>query len=336
MSFNRLFVLAAGCGLLSVVACGGGSGDSGPDAAITPTGTHYGYVISKVSLPPGPLAPQVAPYSIDLGSPTSNKLDNSADNVLGASLATLATIGMFDIQGTLTEAVDRGNIILLADVQTESFTTAGASSFGVKVGATPTPKPCTDDADLATCGQHLKGGAAFTIASDSPTNDSLKGGFVNGTFSAGPGDLSLQIALGSTQPIALNLVRARIKATSVSDTGMTAIVGGLLLAQELNDHVLPAVHDQLNAILLRDCGPELDRHLPDCGCHGTGTLLQGEFDKSPEDCLVSIDEVKNDGLTAGLLMPDTCSTASCPANAADALSIGIKIEAVKASFPGLQ
>jgi hypothetical protein len=329
MIFNRLFVLAASCGLSFVVACGSSDNPS-PDATITPEGTHYGYVVSKVSLPPNDN--QLAAYSLDLGGPKSNKLDGQTENVLGSFLASIAMMTMVDIQGTLTEAVDRGTIVLLADVQTESFTTAGSSSFGVKFGANPQPKPCTDDSDLTTCGQHLKGGATFSVASDSPANTALTGAFVNGTFNGGPGNLSLQIALGSTDPILLNLVGARVKATAVSETGMTAIVGGLLLQQELNDHVFPAVTAQVNAILVRDCGAEDARTLPTCACHGTGALLMGVFDLAPKDCKVSLDEVTGSPVTAAITSGDTCSQASCPANAADALSIGVKIEAVKASF----
>jgi hypothetical protein len=330
MSFNRLFVLAAGCGLLSIVACGGGSDNPSPDATIIPEGTHYGYVVSKVSLPP-PNA-QLASYSLDLGGPKSNKLDGQVENVLGSFLISIGMAAKIDIQGTLTEAVDRGTILLLADVQTESFTTAGASSFGVKFGENPQPKPCTDDSDLTTCGQHLKGGATFSVASNSPTNTALTGAFVNGILNGGPGNLSLQIALGSTDPIILNLVGARVKATAVSETGMTAIVGGLLLQQELNDHVFPAVAAQLNAVLVRDCGEEASRTLPSCNCQSTGALLMGVFDLSPKDCKVSLDEVETNPFTAALQSGDICSQASCPANAADALSIGVKIEAVKASF----
>jgi hypothetical protein len=288
-------------------------------------------VASKVSVPT--TSTQVTQFGLDLGQRSSNKLDNMPENTLGQSLLTLSQLSAsFTIQDTITESVDKGMILLLVDLQTSDFMTTAASSLNVKIGANPVPNACSSDADT-TCRHHLDGNAMFSIAANSPTDASVTGAFSGGTFTGGPGKLTLQIALGSVEPIPLNLVNARAKATSVSATGMTAILGGLLTTEEVNAHVIPAVYAQIGPLLESDCGPEASRTPPGCGCTGAGILVVSQLDTMPKDCKVTLDEFKNNPFTQGLLQPDICSTASC--TTPDALSVGVQVEAVKATFPGL-
>jgi hypothetical protein len=189
------------------------------------------------------------------------------------------------------------------------------------------------------CRHHLGGDGVFTIDPSSPTNATLAGTIVNGTFNGGPGSVSLQLALPGTNPITVNLANARVKA-SISPTGtMTAVVGGLLLTEEINNNVIPVFYGQLAPLLESDCGPEAQRNLgaADCGCRagslGAGLLANVDI-APPKDCKVSLAEVQN--VLAAFLMPDVCSKPSCAPGAADGLSVGIKVTTVKASFPGLQ
>src|SRR5262249_34820781 len=122
MASKHSLLVAAVCALpLSMAACG--SSDSG-NTTITPEGTHYGYVVSKASVPT-PTA-DVNAFGLDLGSKTSVKPDGIVDNALGQVFSSL-TMLKFDIQGTITAAVDQGNILLLLDFQTKDFTNASAS-----------------------------------------------------------------------------------------------------------------------------------------------------------------------------------------------------------------
>jgi hypothetical protein len=338
MTLNRLFILVAGCVLSSLVACGGDSGSSAPDAAIVPTGTHYGYVVSEITLPSTTVMPQS--IGLDLGSPTSSKLDKDPDNALGTTLAPFSN-GLM-LPALVKAAVDKGQIVLLADLQTADLANTTAAGFSLKLGVNasattgaPVPAACTDAADTQ-CGHHLAGTGMFTIDPASPTDATLAGTIVNGTFNGGPGNLSLQLALGGTSPITLHLVNARVKATSILTTGMTAIVGGLLLPDELNTTIIPVVYDQLVPIINSDCGPEAERTSKEnCGCakDSVGATLMSTLDMaSPKDCKVTLEEAQT--LLGAELMPDICTKSSC--TAPDGLSVGLKVTAVKASFPGLQ
>jgi hypothetical protein len=156
----------------------------------------------------------------------------------------------------------------------------------------------------------------------------VTGTIAGGTLSAGPGNLSIQIALGTTSPITLNLVNARVKATEISETGMTAVIGGELLETELQANVFPAVTEQIAAIVTRDCTGTA----PNCACTGTGATLTALLDNNPRDCVISLNEVAK-GTFAQFLAPDVCSQPTCAANMTDALSLGVKVTAVKATFP---
>jgi hypothetical protein len=322
MSSKHTLFVAAACALpLSIAACGSSSSEN----QIVPEGTHYGYVVSKAQVPTMPN--DVNAFGLDLGAKTSSKPDGIVDNALGQVFATL-TMLKFDIQGTITAAVDQGNILLLVDFQTKDFANASAAGLSVKLGANPMPAPCNSPTD---CRHHLDGTGTFTIASDSPMDDLVAGKIVGGTFTGGPGDLTLQIAVGSTTPIKLALLHARVTATSISATGMTAILGGLVTKTELTTQVGPPLLTSVKTIFDRDC--PVPRSPPGCNC-GTGTtgaLVESVVDVSPKDCALSIDELFGNPVVAPMLVPDSCSMDSC--TTADALSIGIKVEAVKGTFP---
>lgn len=335
MISNR-FVVAAVCTLaLPLAACGGGDDGGGDDGPPVPEGTHYGYVVSSASLPPP--RSSAASYGLDLGDRLRNTPNGTIDNALGETLISISTIASLDIQGAITEAIDQGKIALLVDFQTTDFTTAGAAGLSVRIGDTTmiTPAACTDANDL-TCRHHLDGNGTFKISASSPTDASVTGKIASGTFNGGPGDLSLQLALGDGAPIQFNLINARAKATGISATGMSAIVGGMLPAADLVNNVFPAVQTILAGVIDADC-PLPRVGMPKCNCASDSTFtIIGFFDgETPEeptaDCVVSLQEIANNMLIKPLLAPDVCSTATC--TAPDALSLGIKIDVVKAAFP---
>ncbi|HMG57247.1 MAG TPA: hypothetical protein VK601_27295, partial [Kofleriaceae bacterium] len=301
MPFNRLFLVAAACAApLSIAACGG----SDSEAPIIPEGTHHGYVVNSVSIPT--TSPQVTQFGLDLGTKLSAKLDGTPENALGQLLATLASPAIkFDLQGPLTDAVKQGSLLLLVDFQTKDFTSAAASGLSVKFGATPMPAPCNAPGD---CGHHLDGTGTFTIAPGSPTDDAIAGKIVSGSFNGGPGDLTLQIAIGSTTPISLALLHARVQATGISETGiMSANVGGLVTQTELNTKLGPAIQGQIATIIDRDCKGA--RTPPGCGCTADSTgaqiisLIEG-LPPGKADCQITVEEIFGNLLVMPMLAPD--------------------------------
>jgi hypothetical protein len=276
-------------------------------------------------------------FGFDLGSKTSSMHDNIVDNQLGEALSALAALN-FHIQEAIDTAVDHGSLILLIDVQTQDFMNSSAAGLGVKAGANPIPAPCNGSADTV-CRHHLDGTGTFSIAPVSPMDAPVIGEIVNGTFSGGPADVTLQFAIGGT-PIRLNLLHALVEARSFSDTGIvTARVGGLVTQSELVMQIGPAIQAQVAAILDRDCPVAAGgtRTPPGCGCNAstTGVTLITAFDgKASEtiaDCEISVQEILGFPLVAQLLEPDSCSADTC--KAPDSLSVGVKIQAVKATFP---
>jgi hypothetical protein len=261
-------------------------------------------------------------------------------------LSTLGSMG-FDIQTTIDKAVAEGSIILLADFQTKDFTNTTAAGIQVFLGDMEMPAACNagevfNETTHTGCGHHLDGTGSFSIAANSPTNAALGGKIVNGTFTGGPGNLSLQIALGGTDAIQLDLIGARAKASSISETGIgSGTSGGVVFAgaiskDDIDMKVIPAIQKQLVPIIERDCcgaatspQPTCDPNAtPACGCmaDSTGKTILGLFDTTPKDCTVTVDEIKNNSLIVSLLSPDVTI------NGKMALSLGIKATAVKATY----
>jgi hypothetical protein len=354
---NRPSLIAAL--IAAVAACGGGS--SGP---IVPEGQHYYYVANQVFVPTN--NNQAREYGLDLDG------NGTADNQLGMVLGTLSGMG-FDIQGTIDKAILGGSIILLVDFQTKDFNNTSAAGLQVYLGTNPNPPACntgemvtcTGTPEVCTgCGHHLTGSAMFTVAPNSPMNAALAGKIVNGTFNGGPGDLTLQIALGGTDAITLDLIGARAKASSISATAIGtgtgastsggAILAGALTQDDLNNKVIPAIQTQLIPIIHRDCCgctgvgvPTADCTAaspggacpaagtnPVCGCTSgsTGATILGLFDgdytgdPGPKDCAVSVDEIKMNSLIQSLLAPDVTIEGK------QALSLGIKVTTVGGQF----
>jgi len=220
----RPFLLAAAVSLpMSLVACGGG------DDQPTPEGTHYHYVTNQVFIPT--TNTQAREYGLDLNA------DGTVDNQLGMVLSTLAGMG-FKLQDTIDTAVAEGSIILLVDFQTKDFTNTTAAGIQVFLGDMPTPAACNgtetyDPVAKTGCKHHLDGNGSFSIDPNSPTDAALAGKIVNGTFTGGStkSNLSLQIALGGTDAIKLDLIGARAKASGITDSMIgTGTSGGVILA----------------------------------------------------------------------------------------------------------
>lgn len=315
----RPFLLAAAVLPMSLVACGGDDGE------IVPEGEHYHYVVNKAFVPT--TNQQARDYGLDLDG------NGQVDNQLGMVLSTLTGMG-FDLQGTIDAAVAEGSIILLVDFQTKDFQNTTAAGIQVFLGDNPNPPACNpdesyDEDTMMGCGHHLDGNGSFQIAANSPTNAALGGKIVNGTFTSNPGNLTLQIALGGSDAIQLDLIGARAKASGISETmigsGNTGgvVFGGAVTKEDIDNEVIPAIQKQLEPTIAQDC-PGAP---PDCGCMdgSTGKTIINLFD-TDNDCKVTVDEIKSNALIAATLAPDVTIDGK------QALSIGLKATAVKGTF----
>jgi hypothetical protein len=287
------------------------------DGVAPPEGPHYTYVVSNASVPTD--STESAEFGLDLDG------DKVVDNRLGDVLVALKGQG-FDVQSTIAEAINEGSIILLLDMQTRSFSSTKGVGFQVKLGdkATAMPAPCTDAADTA-CRKHLTGTGSFAVAAGSPDNAAVSGKIVGGTFTGGPGDISLKIALGSTEGIQLDLIGARAKATGIAEDKIDSVVlAGALTATDLTTKVIPEIHAQIAKIITDACTMPANA---DCGCPtGTPHTILNLFDKNPKNCAVTVEEIANHSLIQSLLAPDV----SIEGN--PSLSLGIKVQAVKGTI----
>src|SRR5882672_41223 len=258
MPSKHLYFVAAACAYpLSLAACGGSGSDN--ETPILPEGTHHGYVVSAVSVPT--TSKEKADFGLDLGGLKSKALDGITDNKLGGLFQTLS--GFIDINTAVSKAIATGTILLLVDFQTKDLANSSAAGFGVELGAMPNPPACTDMNDM-TCGHHLDGHGSFQIAAGSPTDAVVGGKIVGGAFTGGPGDVTVQLALGGGTPITLSLVRARVRAT-ISATGITDVnIGGLLTKTEIDTGLIPVLAVQVNDLLTQNCAPS------GTGCNCTG------------------------------------------------------------------
>lgn len=323
MSFRSSLLAAAV--LPSLVACGGDEGGGN----IVPEGEHYSYVANKVLVPT--TNTQAREYGLDLNA------DGTVDNQLGMVLSTLGSMG-FDIQATLDEALAVGDIVLLVDFQTKDFANTAAAGIQVFLGDTATvmPPACNmgemwNETTKTGCGHHLGGTGSFTIAANSPTNAALGGKIVGGTFTGGPGNLTLEIALGGTEGIQLDLIGARAKGTGLSADGLgTATSGGVVLGgaitkTDIDTKIIPAIQAQLVPVIAADCTALSTP--PACGCMdgSTGKTVLGLFD-ADKNCSVTVEEIATNSLIVSLLAPDVTIDGK------PALSLGIKATATKGTF----
>lgn len=302
--------------LIPLVACGG---DDTSDDGVTPTGEHYKYVAKEVKVPSR--ASEPAEFGLDLDG------DATVDNQLGTAIVTLGTAlnNPAIAKDAVNVAVQDGTIILLGDLQTESFTSTAGAGFEVLLGANPSPAPCTTPADPTTCGKHLAGNGMFSVDGDTP--GALTGPIVNGTFKGGPGELTLQIALNAGAQIELDLIGARVEGSAMSATGGTFKVGGAVSEEDFDSKVLPAIKTAvIDPILATGCagGAGADH----CMCTGNAKMVITLLDKPLDagDCMITVEEIKTNPTLMPLIQPDVTI------GGVSAISIGIVAITTTATF----
>ncbi len=348
---HLVFAVLAATLSLGTIACGGG-GDDDDDITqppVDPTGANYKFVMDALKMPTTPS--QAQSYGLVLDGNEQNR----PNNALGQILSTLANSADMDLQSAVDTQVMAGDIIILMNMQATSLTTATGVGNWVFLGSDPSPAPCLSDTD-EVCGQHLDGNGSFGIDSASPQDALISGQLVAGQFTGGPGKVTIQISLveGSDSAITVDLLGARMKVASVTEDGMTdGVLGGAVTKKDLDEQIMPTLHDILTDTMDRDCtGVATDTD--ECGCEegSTGRMLLDLFDEygaTPEDdpdCQVTLEELMNNSLISSLLAPDV-DLLDCPSEDSDpsecdfnprkdgvkdCLSLGIGFDTVKGDF----
>jgi hypothetical protein len=310
-------------GLVILVGCGEVRNTT-PDAAIdapvdtavdgpTLPVTHHRYVIDRFLLPA--TNTQARDFGLDLDG------DAEVDNQLGMVMSTLGNMGL-DIQIDTDKQIDTGTTIMLPDLGADDLTTETYATFTIFQGANPTPAPCFNAQDTV-CRKHLTGSGAFT-AKTAPVDPPLVGTIDNGKLVAGPGHLTVQFSMLSSTPLLVSLLGARVE---LMPTG-TAIgkIGGAIGKPELDNVVIPGMREGFQAAVARDCTNPTSP--PGCGCvaDSQGKTYLGLFDTDPQDCSLSVSEIRNNSLIVSLFAPDVTI------EGLQALSLGVSVHAVGASY----
>jgi hypothetical protein len=279
-------------------------------------GTISRYVMSSISLPTNNT--QARDYGLDLDD------DQTVDNQLGMVLATLSSMGMDAAAGT-SAAVDRGEVLVLAEVQTTDFTSAQDAGFRSLIGANPSPAPCNGASD-PVCRGHLTGTGSFGVVAGTD-NAPLIGDASGGTLTAGPGHALVQLSLFAGSAITLELIGARTRVVGATATSIgTSVIAGGVTQNDVNTKILPEIQAWANATIAADC--TMLSSPPGCGCASgsDGNTMRGLFDTSPADCNVSLSEIQNNSLILSLFAPDVTLEGQ------QTLSFGVGFTAVGASF----
>lgn len=299
--------------------------DAARDAGRLP-GTDYTYVISAIKLPMN--GSEATMFGFDLDGRTEG---NPIDNALGGLLASLSAVTSADLLGpALDDAIAKGHLISLVNINATDLSEATEVNFSLLAGATeptPTPAPCADEKD-AVCGHHLNGTGVFSFDDTTEVQAPLRGEIVSGTLTAGPGNVALRIFLNES-PVTLPLQNARVEirgltANTWADEGNK--LGGAVSNAEIASILMPALAGFFRAAFEDSCdeGGAVETN---CGCTGNGGTVQALFDRTPEDCAISDQEVVS--FIDPLLQRDIDLNDD---GTNDAVSIGVGLSAVGASF----
>ncbi len=338
-----------------MLACGGSAGGGAVDAApadavavdamvpadAAAVGDDHRFVFDRVLIPT--TSTEANSYGLDLDG------DAQVDNVLGQILSTLsAQTGGMNLQQSMDQQVDQGDVIYLADLQATSLINAANAGVWVFAGADPVPSPCAGPSD-PVCRLHLDGTGSFTVASPDPGQSMVPGSVVDAHFSGGPGRLTVDVPLIVTSDlVAVELVGARIEVDVTADSLLAGRLAGGVTEEERDTVVIPAMREAITTTINQDC-TGTTTGMPPCGCDSgsTGQTLLDLFDEAPDrpgtepdgDCVVTLEELATNALITSLLAPDV-DLLDADGNFApgqdeinDCLSFGFGFSAVPASFP---
>jgi hypothetical protein len=277
-------------------------------------GEHHSYVMSRQHVPV--TNTEARELGLDLNG------DDVIDNQAGMVLSTLAGENFVHVQGRTDEAIDRGDLIQLIDVQLPDAADAeAAAGFVLHIGRDPMPAACADAADVV-CRRHLDGNGVFALDAPSAFPPLASPRDKHG-YSGGPGRLSLLLAVFSV-PVRLDLLRARVVFEALEDGTLRGRIGGGITEEDLFDKLMPTFLPLVNADVQHDCAALDNPPACDCRPDSAGQTYLGLFDTSPKDCTVSYDELLNNSLIVSLLSRDLTF------DGVPALSIGVGFEAVSA------
>lgn len=277
-------------------------------------GDVYQYVVSDLKVPTNNT--EARELGLDLNG------DDTIDNQLGMVFGTLETQGL-GTASTAREALLRGGLIMLLEVQATALDNADDAGVTTFLGDDPVPNACLDDANLATCGQHLKGTGSFSIDRETASHQA-RGPIDDGRFLESTGIMPVELAISLAGVIRLDLRGARVELTELTPDGAHGVLAGAIAPIDIDGVVIPEATQQIERIVTTECtGTRTATNV--CGCKDRSRLLEDLFDVN-RDCHVDVDEVATNSLVQSLLSPDV------RVHGTNMLSFGVGVDFARATF----
>lgn len=318
--------LAAGL----AAGCGPGVSSSDPDATVRPDGApklpqgpHHPYVIDSITLPTTNAEAQQIGLDVDG--------DGEVDNQLGGIVALLSANGA-DINATVAEQIDRGDLTHLADLQATALDSAENSALYVWKGDNPSPAPCLDVNDTV-CRQHLMGTGGFDVTSADPADAMIFGAITASHYSGDRGVIILEVPLFiSDSALTLQMIDARAE-VEVAESGLTeGKLAGAVTDRYIQETVIPQLQVVLGVVINEDCTGTAPNC---CIVDSNGDVAVGLFD-TDDSCTVSLEELQDSVLLDSLLAPTLDlqdeEGLSGRDGVVDSVALGVVFTAVPASY----
>ncbi|MCE9573382.1 MAG: hypothetical protein K8W52_09510 [Deltaproteobacteria bacterium] len=245
--------------------------------------------------------------------------DGRMDNAFGRAAASLASaLSGSAWQRRSDAALAQGEVLLLA----EYIPIGDDATFTLFQGADPEQPPCAPD---GTCGHHLDGTGAFSVAEGAPRTAPLTGA-ADGTFVGGPGELAVQVAFGP-QPLTLHLRGAHVAFTAGPRVGdiSEGVLAGAVTEDEMDTLLLPAAAAAFQEQIVAECTSLSSP--PECGCAASSAAATALslFDMD-QDCAITPAEILAKEPTYMKLGPDVVI------DGVPAVSFSVRFTAVPAAF----
>jgi hypothetical protein len=237
VKMKKNFPLNAGLILVLLAACNAlkptpAQPVSTPTVVVTPaTGLQYQFVTDKLLLPA--TREQTQAFALNVDNDSQQNPDNKFGELL--TLLTSAVPGL-ELQSTLDQAVDDGQLVSLHMVKTDDFLNDPSVSWSLFLGQRAQTAPSFDGADQ------------FTLDSATPLNSPIIGSLTDGRFAGGPGAAQVGMVLLG-QRVEVDLIGVRLEADFSADGCVDGKLGGGVTVEEFRSRLLPAIAGGLNLII---------------------------------------------------------------------------------------
>jgi hypothetical protein len=254
--------------LLVLTACGALQATpitvvSTPTTQVTPaTGTQYYFMTNKLLLPT--TQGQTQEFALNIDADSQDHVDNKFGELL--TLLTTTTQG-FELQATLDQAINSGQLISLHVVKTNDLLNDPNVSWSIFLGQSTQSAPAFDGSDQ------------LTLDSAMPVNSPIVGTLTNGHFAGGPGMTHIQMMLLG-QMVDVDLIEVHLEADFNTNGCTEGKIGGGIASEEFHGNLLPAIAEGINQITRAD-QTAANTLLLIFDTDGNGTITSVELENNP-------------------------------------------------------